>query len=70
MIMFVPSIYGLKEVQMEAHDFKLYKVPLFARKPVNINVSKSVALKIALVPASRYYCDVNTSNLNVYAKFQ
>ena len=55
---------------MEAHDFKLYKVPLFARKPVNINVSKSVALKIALVPASRYYCDVNTSNVNVYAKFQ
>ena len=37
---------------MGAHDFKLYKVPLFARKPVNINVSKSVAPKIALVPAS------------------
>ena len=70
MIMFVPSILGLKEVQMEAHDLKLYKVPLFARKPVNIHVSKSVALKFALVPASRYYCDVNTSNHNVYAKFQ
>ena len=67
--MSVPSILGLKEVQMGAHVFKLYKVPLFARKPVNINVSRSVAPKIALVPASQYYCDVNTSNLNVLAKF-
>ena len=25
---------GLKEVQNDAHDFKLLKVPLFARKPV------------------------------------
>ena len=53
---------------MEAHDLKRYKVPLFALKPVNINVLKAVAPKIALVPASRYYCDVNTSNLNVCAK--
>ena len=54
---------------MGAHDFKLYKVPLFARKPVKINVSKSVAPKIALLPASRYYCNINTSNLNVCATF-
>ena len=53
---------------MGAHDFKPNKVPLFARKPVNINVSRSVAPKRALVPASRYNCDVNTSNLNVCAK--
>ena len=30
-----------------------------ARIPVNINVSRSAAPKLAIVPASRYYCDVN-----------
>ena len=60
---------GLKEVQMGDHDFKLIKVPLFSRKSVNINVSLSAAPKLALVPASRYYCDVNWSNHNVCAKF-
>ena len=60
---------GLKEVQMEAHDFKLIKVPLFSRKSVNINVLLSAAPKLALVPASRYYCDVNWSNHNICAKF-
>ena len=54
---------------MEALDFKLYNVPLFSRKSVNINVSLSAAPKLALVRASRYYCDVNWSNHNVYAKF-
>ena len=39
---------------MGAHDFKHNKVPLLARKPVNINVSRSAAPKLALVPASRY----------------
>ena len=37
---------------MGAHDFKLNKVPLFALKPVNINVSRSAAPKQAVVPAS------------------
>ena len=60
---------GLKEVQMGAQDFKLNKVPLFSRKTVNINVSRSAAPKLALVPASRYYCDVNWSYNNVRAKF-
>ena len=46
---------------MGAHDFKLIKVPLFSRKSVNINVSLSAAPKLALVPASRYHCDVNWS---------
>ena len=41
----------------------------FARKSVNTNVSLSAAPKLALVPASRYYCDVNWSYLNVCAKF-
>ena len=43
---------------MGAHDFKPNKVPLFARTPVDINVSMSAAPKLALVPASRYNCDV------------
>ena len=54
---------------MAAHDFKLSKVPLFARKSVNTNISLSAAPKLALVPASRYYCDVNWSYLNVCATF-
>ena len=54
---------------MEAHDFKLNKVSFSALKSVNINVSGSAAPKLALVPASRYNCDVKESNFNVYAKF-
>ena len=46
---------------MGAHDFKLIEVALFSRKSVNINVSLSAAPKLALVPASRYNCDVNWS---------
>ena len=45
----------LKEVQMGTHDFKYNKVPLFARKPWNINTSMSSATILALVPASLYY---------------
>ena len=48
----------LKEVQMGTRDFKYNKMPLFARKPWNINTSMSAATILALVPASRYYCDV------------
>ena len=54
---------------MGAHDFKLIKVPIFALKSVNINVSLSAAPKVALVLASRYYCDVHWSYHNVCAKF-
>ena len=54
---------------MGAQKFKLIKVPLFALKSVNIDVSLSAAPKLALVPASRYYCDVIWSYHNVYAKF-
>ena len=43
---------------MGAHGFKHYNVPFFAQKPVNINISRSAAPKLALVPASRYNCDV------------
>ena len=48
---------------------KLYNVPFFARKPVNFNVSRSAAPKLALVPASCYMFDVKQSNLKVCAKF-
>ena len=56
---------------MGAHDFKYNKVPLFAKKPPgNINTSMSAAPKLALLPASRYYSDVNWPYHNVSAKFQ
>ena len=42
---------------MGDHDFKLNKVPIFYQKIVNTNVSIYAALKLGLVPASRYYCD-------------
>ena len=60
---------GLKEVQMGTHDFKLKKVPFSALKSVNINVLRYAAPNLALVPASRYNCDVKVSNLYVCAKF-
>ena len=54
---------------MGVHDFENNKVPLFAPKPGNINTSMSAAQELALVPASRYYCDVTWSYHNVYATF-
>ena len=54
---------------MDTHDFKNNKVPLFAQKAGNINSSMSAAPNLALVPASRYYCDVTGSYHNVYANF-
>ena len=48
----------LKDIQTGTHDFKYNNVPLFARKTGNINTSMSAAPKLALVPASHYYCDV------------
>ena len=54
---------------MGNHDFNYNNVPLFARKTGNINTSMSTATTLALVPASRYYCDVNWSYQNVCAKF-
>ena len=54
---------------METHDFKYNKVPHFARKTENINTSMFAAPKLALVSASRHFCDVNWSCHNVCAKF-
>ena len=54
---------------MVAHDFENNKVPLFGRKTEKTNTSISAAPKLALVPASRYYDDVNWLYYNVCAKF-
>ena len=43
---------------MGAHDFKLKKAHSFAERPVNINVLRSAAPKLALAPASRYDCHI------------
>ena len=53
---------------MGVHDFKYNNVPFFA-KIGNINSSMFAAPKLALVPASRYDCDVTWSYHNVCAKF-
>ena len=52
---------------MGAHEFKLNKVPFSAIKSVNIYVLRSAAPKLALVPASRYNCNVEYSNLKICA---
>ena len=54
---------------MGTHDFRYNKVPLFARKTGNINTSMIAAPKLALVPASRYNCDITLSYHNACAKF-
>ena len=54
---------------MGTHDFKYNNVPLFARKPWNINTSMSAATILAFVPASSYYCDVTKLYHNICAKF-
>ena len=54
---------------MGTRDSKYNNVPLFGQKTGNINTSMSAAPKLALVPASRYYCDGTYSYHNVCAKF-
>ena len=55
---------------MGTHDFKYNKVPLFLLEKLgNINTSMFAASKLALVPASRYKCDLTWSYHNVCAKF-
>ena len=58
MLISVQSFIRIEEVQRGAHGFKLKKVPLFARKPVNINVLWSASTKLALEPANPYNCDI------------
>ena len=54
---------------MGTHEIKYNKVPRFARKTGNINTSMFAAPKLALVLASRYYCDITYSYHNVCARF-
>ena len=54
---------------MGTHDFQYNKLPLFAQKPGNIKLSMSAAPILALVPASRYNCDVTWSYHKVCMKF-
>ena len=56
--MSVPSFNRIEDVQMGAHVLKLNKGLLYALNPVNNKVSRSTATKLALLPASRYNCDV------------
>ena len=57
-LMFVPSFIRIERGSgFCPYVLKLNKVPRFARKPVNINGSRSAAPKSALMPASRYNCD-------------
>ena len=54
---------------MGVHDLKYNNVPFFAKTIGNINTSIFADPKLALVPASRYNCDVIWSYHNVCAKF-
>ena len=54
---------------METPYFEYNMVPFFGRKTGKIDISMSAAPELALVPTSRYYCDVIWSYHNVYAKF-
>ena len=54
---------------MGALDFKLKKVHLYAQRPVNITYLCSADPTLALVPASRYDCQIQELYLNVCAKF-
>ena len=69
--MYVPSLIKTERGSDGAHDLKYNRVHLLGRKKHtgNINTSMSAAPQLALMPASRYYCDVNWSYHNVYAKF-
>ena len=67
--MYVQSFIRIERGSDGAHDFENNKLPLFGRKTGKINTSMSAAPKLALVSASRYYCDVNWSYHNVCAKF-
>ena len=50
---------------MGVHDFKLNKVPLFFSKNSEYQCFALCCPTLAVVPASRYYCDVNWSTMSV-----
>ena len=74
---FSQSTFTGKLIQGQGHDGSVFVEVssnltggLFSnRKPMNINVSRSAAPNLTLVPASRYNCDVSKSYVNICAKF-
>ena len=56
--MSVPSFIRIERGSDVGHVLKLNNDLFAKKKPVNINISRSGAPKLALVPASRYNCDV------------
>ena len=67
--MYVLSLIRTERDTDGAHVFKLHKGLLFAKNPVNINVSRSAVPKLGLVPANNYDCDIKLSYVNVCVKF-
>ena len=63
--MVVPSFIRIERGSDRGHVFNFNNVPFSALISGNINVSLSAAPKLAIVPASRYNCDVKQLNLNV-----
>ena len=57
--MSVSSYVRIKRGSYGGHDFKLNKVPLLHSKTCDIDVLRPAVPKIAPVPASCYYCDIN-----------
>ena len=54
---------------MGSHALKHNKGLIFAQKRAIINVSRSAAPRLALVPASRYNCDLKCSCVFICAQF-
>ena len=67
--MYVLNLIRTERDSDGAHVFILNKGLLFAKNPVNINVSRSAVHKLGLVPANRYNCDIKLSYVNVCVKF-
>ena len=63
--MYVPSFIRIERGSDRGHVLKLNDDLLFAKNPVNINISRSGAPKLAPVPVSFYNCVVKSSYVNV-----
>ena len=67
--MYVLNLIRTERDSDGAHVFKLNKWLLFAKNPVNINVSRCAVPKLGLVPANHYDCDIKLSYVTVFVKF-
>ena len=66
--MYVLNLIRTERDSDGAHVFKLNKGLLFAKNPVNINVSRCAVPILGLMPANRYDCDIKLSYVNVCVK--